>query len=192
MQLKDAEKRSLDEILYLTLTTASGDPVSLRNMVDTQAGQGPIIIDRKDQQRLITVAANVSGRDLGSVAADVQARLNRIPRPAGYDLMVAGNFEEQQKAFNELILSLLQGFEPAVNLVSVRQAELDTSASLYELRGFVEAMLAETEIAYWNLVLAKKEIRIFEQSLAIPKQQLDEVEQQIMVGVQQFPDKLII
>ncbi|MFZ3048527.1 MAG: efflux RND transporter permease subunit [Desulfatirhabdiaceae bacterium] len=107
VQLKDAEKRSLDEILDLMLTTISGDRVSLRNMVATKAGRGPIIIDRKGQQRLVTVNANVSGRDLGSVATNVQERLNRIPRPAGYDLMVAGNFEEQQKAFNELILSLL-------------------------------------------------------------------------------------
>jgi HAE1 family hydrophobic/amphiphilic exporter-1 len=41
------------------------------------------------------------------VAADVQGRLDQIPRPVGYDLMVAGNFEEQIKAFRELVTSLL-------------------------------------------------------------------------------------
>lgn len=82
-----------------------------------------------------------------------------------------------------LTQSLLQGFGPTVNLVRVQQAEMDTSVSLYELRGFVEAMLAQTEIAYWNLVLAGKEITIVEQSLAIAAQQLDEVEQQISVGL---------
>lgn len=107
VQLKEAEKRSLDEILDLTLTSASGDLVSLRNMVATQEGRGPLIIDRKDQQRLVTLRANVAGRDLGSIATDVQARLERIPRPLGYDLLVTGNFEEQQKAFDELIISLV-------------------------------------------------------------------------------------
>lgn len=106
VQLKDAEKRSLDEILSLTLTTASGEKVALRNVVTADAGRGPLLIDRKDQQRLVTVKANVAGRDLGSVAADVQARLDRIPRPIGYDLTVAGTFEEQQKAFRELFVSL--------------------------------------------------------------------------------------
>jgi HAE1 family hydrophobic/amphiphilic exporter-1 len=106
VQLKDAEKRSLDEILNLTLTTASGEKVALRNVVSAQAGRGPILIDRKDQQRRVTVKANVSGRDQGSVAAEVQALLDRMPRPAGYDLSVGGNFEEQQKAFGELIVSL--------------------------------------------------------------------------------------
>lgn len=107
VQLKDAEKRSLDEILDLNLTTAAGEKVALRNLVVAEAGRGPVYIDRKDQQRRVTVSANVAGRDLGSVAVEVQARLDRIPRPVGYELKVAGNFEEQQKAFRELVVSLL-------------------------------------------------------------------------------------
>ncbi len=107
VQLKDAEKRSLNEILDLTLSTDSGEQVSLRNVVAAVPSRGPILIDRKGQQRLVTVQANVAGRDLGSIARDVQARLNQIARPVGYDLMVAGNFEEQQKAFGELVMSLV-------------------------------------------------------------------------------------
>ena len=107
VQLKDAEKRSLNEILNLTLTTASGEKVALRNLVTAEASRGPILIDRKDQQRRVTVRANVAGRDLGSVAVDVQALLDQIPRPVGYDLTIAGNFEEQQKAFRELVISLV-------------------------------------------------------------------------------------
>jgi hydrophobic/amphiphilic exporter-1 (mainly G- bacteria), HAE1 family len=44
---------------------------------------------------------------MGSVAADVQRRLSQIPRPPGYDLTVAGTFDEQGKAFGELGWSLL-------------------------------------------------------------------------------------
>jgi HAE1 family hydrophobic/amphiphilic exporter-1 len=107
VQLKDAEKRSLDEILNLTLSTAAGELVTLRNLVSTESGRGPILINRKDQQRLVTVYANVAGRDFGSVAADVQGLLDELPRPAGYDLTVTGKFEEQQKAFHELVVSLV-------------------------------------------------------------------------------------
>jgi HAE1 family hydrophobic/amphiphilic exporter-1 len=107
VQLEEAEKRSLDEILDLQLRTPAGELVVLRNLVATESGRGPVTIDRKDRQRLVTVTANVSGRDLGSVAADVQKQLDQIPRPVGYDLMIGGNFEEQQKAFHELMISLL-------------------------------------------------------------------------------------
>ncbi len=107
VQLKDAEKLSLDEILNLTLTTGSGASVSLRNVVRDESGIGPVLIERKDQQRIGYVTANISGRDVGSVARDVQERLYRIAKPVGYDIRIAGNFEEQEEAFHELVISLL-------------------------------------------------------------------------------------
>ncbi len=107
VRLEDAERRSLDEILNLVIRTPDDELVALRNLVTTRTGTGPVTIERKDQQRLVTVRANVSGRDLGSVAADIGARLDTIPRPVGYDLIIAGSFEEQQKSFRELAISLV-------------------------------------------------------------------------------------
>ncbi|MBF0449398.1 MAG: efflux RND transporter permease subunit [Candidatus Magnetomorum sp.] len=107
MQLKDAEKKSLDEILDLTLRINTGEQVPLRNIVMALSSKGPILIDRKDQQRFVSVQANVTGRDMGSVAVDIQNRLDQIARPVGYELIVSGKFEEQQKAFQELVISLI-------------------------------------------------------------------------------------
>jgi HAE1 family hydrophobic/amphiphilic exporter-1 len=146
VQLADAEKRSLEEILDLTLTTASGETAALRNVVATEAGRGPVLIDRKDQQRRATVRANYAGRDLGSIAAEVQALLDRIPRPVGYDLTVAGNYEEQRKAFRELVVSLVLSLvlvymvlacqyeslrDPLVVMFSVPVAAVGVLATLY-------------------------------------------------------------
>lgn len=107
VQLKDAEKRSLDEVLNLTLTSSEGGPVALRNVVSTVSSRAPLSIERKNQQRQMTVGANISGRDLGSVARDIQARLDMIPRPEGYDLVIAGDFEEQQEAFADMLLAFI-------------------------------------------------------------------------------------
>jgi len=107
VRLEDAERRSLDEILNLVIRTPDDELVALRNLVTTRIGTGPVTIERKDQQRLVTVRANVSGRDLGSVAADIGARLDTIPHPVGYDLIIAGSYEEQQKSFRELAISLV-------------------------------------------------------------------------------------
>ena len=107
VQLENAEKRSLDEILDLTLATKSGDQVALRNLVSTKPGRGPLLIERKNQQRVALLMANLAGRDMGSAAREVQALLDTIPRPLGYDLVVSGNLEEQEKAFDELVVSLL-------------------------------------------------------------------------------------
>ncbi len=81
-----------------------------------------------------------------------------IEASIGQDRSISNRAPEQQTARVGLSVTqaLLRGFGPAVNLASVRQAELDTLASIDELRGFTEALLADTEIAYWNFVLAEK------------------------------------
>ena len=107
VQLKDAEQRSMEEILDLMLNTSAGKQIALRNVVSTEMGVGPAVINRKDQQRIVTVRANVYGRDLGSVADDVQTVLATIPHPIGYDMTIAGNYEEQQKSSRDLTISLI-------------------------------------------------------------------------------------
>jgi len=91
--------------------------------------------------------------------------------------------QQQSRVGLSVTQSLLRGFGPAVNLVNIRQAEIDTLASIDELRGFSEALLADTEIAYWNYVLAKEKITIFEKSLAVARKQREEVELRIEVGL---------
>ncbi len=106
VQLEDAENRSIDEILDLSVQSPGNEKIALRNLVSSKRNEGPVTIQRKDRQRLVTVTANVSGRDLGSVANDIQKRLDAIARPPAYDLVISGNYEEQQKSFDQLIVSL--------------------------------------------------------------------------------------
>lgn len=106
VRLRDAQRMTLDEILDLTLSGPNGQQIALRNLVETTRGEGPLQIERKDQQRFVRVTANVSGRDTGSIAAEVERAIAEIPRPEGYSFRVAGSFEEQQRAQGELMLSL--------------------------------------------------------------------------------------
>lgn len=130
---------------------------------------------------------SIEGNETSAVAGIRQA----FPTGTGVEATVAQNRSisdrtpELQTARLGLSItqSLLRGFGPAVNLASVRQAELDTVASVYELRGFTEALMAGTEIAYWNYVLARLEIDIVERSLAVARQQRDEIELRIEVGI---------
>lgn len=107
VQLKDATQLEIDEVLDLTLATPTGELVVLRNLVETVQSRAPRSISRKDQQRVERVGVNVAGRPTGNVAEEIQAALDRIPRPEGYDLFVSGSYEEQKEATNELSLSFL-------------------------------------------------------------------------------------
>ena len=107
VQLGDVEHVSLDEVLDLTVSTPGGTAIALRSVVETAATEGPMIIARREQQRTVTIKAGVAGRDMGSVAADVRAALAGIERPEGYNFVLGGAYEQQQAAFDELLLSLL-------------------------------------------------------------------------------------
>ena len=107
VQLADAEKRSIDEVLDLTLSTPQDEQVALRNLVEVESTRGPLLIERRNQQRVLTVRAGVAGRDLGSVARDAQELLAAVPTPSRHDIVVAGTYEEQQQARRELLVSLL-------------------------------------------------------------------------------------
>jgi len=106
VKVKDAERMAVNDILDLTLTNADGQPVVLRNVVSAQPRTGPTIIERKNQERVLVVLANISGRDMGSIITDIQERLKSVPVPRGFLINFGGDYEEQQKAFGELLLSL--------------------------------------------------------------------------------------
>jgi len=107
VKVKDAEQMSLDDLLDLTLTNSEGQPVMLRNVVNVQPRRGPVLIQRKDQERVITVTANISGRDMGSIISDIRDRLQTIPVPRDFLILFTGDYEEQQKAFRELFFGLV-------------------------------------------------------------------------------------
>jgi len=122
VKLKDAEQLALPDLLDLTLTNAEGKPVVLRNVVRLQPQTGPVQIERKDQERTITVSANIAERSMGSILADIRKGLQSLPVPRDFSIAFSGDYEEQQKAFRELLLS----FALALILVYM------VMASLYE------------------------------------------------------------
>lgn len=82
--------------------------------------------------------------------------------------------------------ALLRGASIDANLALVRQAEVDSLLSVYELHGYTETLVADIEITYWDHVLAQRRMEIFNKALEVASQQLSETEQRIKVG--QLPE----
>lgn len=78
--------------------------------------------------------------------------------------------------------ALLQGRDPAVNLAQIRQAELAAALSGYNLRGFAEALVEETELAFWNYLQARQQLTLTQASLDLIQRQLNETKARIEIG----------
>jgi HAE1 family hydrophobic/amphiphilic exporter-1 len=107
VQLYNSETLPVRALLDLQVAADDGRLVRLGHVANMVAAIGPVVIDRKDQTRLVRVDGDIAGRDLGSVAADVRTALATIPVPDNYDILIGGDFEEQQEAFSTLAISLL-------------------------------------------------------------------------------------
>jgi CzcA family heavy metal efflux pump len=96
---------SLTDVENLLIDTPNGDRVRLSDVADVRIAGVPNVIAREDQSRKIDVSANVSGRDLGSVAADVEAAVSNVEFPLGYHAEVLGEFKEREAAQSKLLLA---------------------------------------------------------------------------------------
>ncbi len=98
-----ATRHSLTDIQNLMIDTPDGGRVRLAEVADIRIVPVPNVIEREGQSRKIDVSANVKGRDLGSVADDVEETLNKIEFPLGYHFEIKGEFAERQAAQRNLL-----------------------------------------------------------------------------------------
>jgi outer membrane protein len=77
---------------------------------------------------------------------------------------------------------ILQGASSKVNLVSLKQARLDSRISDFEVRGLAATLVAQVEEAYWDYAIAVRNIAIVEDSLLLSRRRLEETLEYIRVG----------
>ena len=100
-------------LVYANGNQTGGDPNIIIHDIDTEKGQkvpaalianviegkGPNIINRENVQRRIVVQANVSGRDLGAVVNEIQAKIkDKVHLSQGFFISYEGQFQSQQEA----------------------------------------------------------------------------------------------
>ncbi len=104
--IKEARTNKAD-VENILITTPIGSQIPLKAMADVEYSKAPSEINREDQERLVTVNMDVSGRDLSSVTGDVANVLSQISVPSDFRLEIGGVAEEQQESFMYLGLALL-------------------------------------------------------------------------------------
>jgi Cu/Ag efflux pump CusA len=98
-------RHSLSDIENLLLDTPGGERVRLADVADVRIGAVPNVVEREGQSRKIDVSLNVKGRDLGSVADDVEKNLETIHFPLGFHAEVLGEFAEREAAQRDLLVA---------------------------------------------------------------------------------------
>jgi cobalt-zinc-cadmium resistance protein CzcA len=105
VRLDKAFRSDAQAIKDLRLQSPTGAWVRLEEVADIAIEFGPPQVRRDDVQRRVVIQANVQGRDMGSVVDDMrQSIANNIELPPGYSVTFGGQFENQQRAQQRLMV----------------------------------------------------------------------------------------
>ena len=87
---------------------ATGIPIRLGAVADVELSRGPAEIHRIRGQRSAVVSANLSGRDLGGVAAEIRAELRDLQArlPVNSTLNLGGQNEELETSYQSIRFAL--------------------------------------------------------------------------------------
>jgi Cu/Ag efflux pump CusA len=97
-------RASLTDVENLLIDTDKGDKIPLKTVADVVVAPTAGHVNHEQTARRIHVDANVRGRDLGAVTADVKAALAATEFPQGYHPELLGEYQERQKAQDRLLL----------------------------------------------------------------------------------------
>jgi CzcA family heavy metal efflux pump len=97
-------RQSVTSIEDLPIDTPAGGHVRLGDVATVAVKPTPNLVERDNNSRRIDVGANVRGRDLGSVAREVDRSVKAIQLPRGYDATVLGEYQERQAAQRRLMV----------------------------------------------------------------------------------------
>src|SRR5215813_6592119 len=89
VQLDEPYRSSSDDLSRFFVIGDGGRPISLGSVAEVKQGVGPVMIERKYQQRLVKVTATPSGaRNLGSIAQDIEDKFRGVPMPPGFNFLL--------------------------------------------------------------------------------------------------------
>ena len=91
-------RQNLTNVREMLIDTPDGGHVRLADVASVAVKATPNMIQRENAARRLDVQANVRGRDLGSVVADVERRLEAVHLPLGYHAELQGEWAERKAA----------------------------------------------------------------------------------------------
>lgn len=117
-------RSDFDSLKDLRIETAFGSPVSLAEVADIQISATPNTIQHEGGSRRIDVTCNVKGRDLGSVAAEIEKELGEIGFEKGYHPEILGEYAEKKAASRRLLMLSLIALGGILVLLQIEFASI--------------------------------------------------------------------
>lgn len=96
---------SVNDLRQTVMVMPDGRQAPLYELAEVGYSEGPLVVERERGNRFAVVTANVAGRDIVGFVEELEATLGeQLALPSGYRLEFGGEFENQQRATQNLLL----------------------------------------------------------------------------------------
>ncbi len=108
VRLQPEDRLSTLDLNNVAVRAGNGQILPVSAVVRSERRRSPIEIERVDGQRVTYITANLeSGVALGDIVQKLQDDLRDFPLPEAFSLVFGGEYEEQQKAQSDFLLSII-------------------------------------------------------------------------------------
>jgi len=153
--LDEAYRKSIDDVKNINFINNAGERIQLSQFADITNSSGPALLERYDRSPSVTINSQVVGKTTGTLAAEWEAKMENVKKPAGVNWIWGGNMENQSEGFGTLGYALLA----AIMLVYMIMVVL--------YNDFVKPFIVLFSIplsfigALWALALTNQSLNIF-------------------------------
>ncbi|MDD4033327.1 MAG: efflux RND transporter permease subunit, partial [Bacteroidales bacterium] len=155
IMLDNFNRKSREDLENVSFINAKGDLVRLKQFADISENKGASELTRYDKLPSISITGQVAGKTIGTIGDEIKAKLAQIEKPAGVDIVYAGDLENQTESYASLLVALIASIL-FVYLVMV---------ALYDSYAYPFVVLFSMPLsiigALLALALAQKSISIF-------------------------------
>jgi HAE1 family hydrophobic/amphiphilic exporter-1 len=104
IRIRSEEKfrNSTRDLGNLSISESGTTPIPLSSVAEVIETEGPAEIRRADGERVALITANLVDRDLGSASEDIEAALNAMTFPEGFDWRLGGQRKEMETSFQSM------------------------------------------------------------------------------------------
>jgi HAE1 family hydrophobic/amphiphilic exporter-1 len=106
VRLREEDRGRVDDINDILVSTPQGQVLQAKNLMNVEAQSGPVQIERKNQERITRVNAEIE-TTLSEAVKAVEDRVAELDIPRDFQVGFGSEVEEQARAFDQLRLMLV-------------------------------------------------------------------------------------
>lgn len=102
VRLEEKNRNSITDIEDMSIPTATGKLVKVKELGHVEEYWAPPQIDRKSRQRIVKVSSMAYDSSLGELAVEIQKEIDKLGTPNGITVRLGGSYEDQQETFGDM------------------------------------------------------------------------------------------